>query len=172
MKIAIIGAGNVGGALAAKWSKVGHTVIVAGRDEAKTKAKAEQTGATAASPKNAAANADVLVFAVPFADLVEVAKTAGDLVGKILIDATNIVGPSARTSESPALALAKAIPGAKVVKTFNTAFAQIHADQHLPRLRSGEEGPVLLLLQTLTPAESGWCGRLGRGGVEVAYRKE
>ena len=128
MKIAIIGAGNVGGALAEKWSKVGHTVIVAGRDQEKTKAKAEQVGATAASPKSAAKDADVVVFAVPSADLVEIAKQAGDLTGKIVIDATNIMGPAARTSESPALALAKAIPGAKVVKTFNTAFAQIHAE--------------------------------------------
>lgn len=36
------------------------------------------------------------------------------------------MGPEARTTESPALALAKAFPRAKVVKTFNTAFAQIH----------------------------------------------
>lgn len=40
MKIAIVGAGNVGGALADKGSKAGHNVIVAGRDEAKTKEKA------------------------------------------------------------------------------------------------------------------------------------
>ena len=128
MKIAIIGAGNVGGALAAKWVSVGHTVVVAGRDETKTKAKAAATGATAASPKDAAKGADVVVFAVPWANLLDVAKAAGDLSGKIVIDATNIMGPAARTSESPALALAKAIPGAKVVKTFNTAFAQIHAE--------------------------------------------
>ena len=128
MKIAIIGAGNVGGSLAAKWSKVGHTVIVAGRDEAKTKAKAEATGATAGSAKDAAKGADVVVFAVPSANLLEAAAAAGDLSGKVVIDATNITGPAARTSESPALALAKAIPGAKVVKSFNTAFAQIHAE--------------------------------------------
>ena len=128
MQIAIIGAGNVGGALAAKWAKVGHTVTVAGRDQEKTKAKAQQVGAKAASAKDAARDADVVVFAVPPANLVEAAKALGDLNGKVVIDATNIVGPAARTSESPALALAKALPGAKVVKTFNTAFAQIHAE--------------------------------------------
>ena len=128
MKIALIGAGNVGGALAAKWSTVGHTVIVAGRDAAKTRAKAQQVGATAATPKDAAKDADVVVFAVPSANLVGAAREAGDLTGKVVIDATNIVGPAARTTESPALALAKAIPGARVVKTFNTAFAQIHAE--------------------------------------------
>ncbi|MDP9245881.1 MAG: prephenate dehydrogenase/arogenate dehydrogenase family protein [Chloroflexota bacterium] len=130
MKIAIIGAGNVGGALAAKWAKVGHTVVVAGRDLEKTKAKAkaDPIGAKAASPTDAVKDADVVVFAVPSASLVEVARGLGDLKGKILIDATNITGPAARTSESPALALAKAVPGAKVVKTFNTAFAQIHAE--------------------------------------------
>ena len=128
MKIAIIGAGNVGGALATKWAKAGHSVTVAGRDQEKTRAKAGQVGAKAASPADAVKDADVVVFAVPSATLVEVATGLGDLVGKILIDATNIMGPAARTSESPALALAKAVPGAKVVKTFNTAFAQIHAE--------------------------------------------
>jgi len=130
MKIAIIRAGNVGGALATKWAKAGHTVTVARRDQDKTKAKAEQVGATAASARDAAKGADVVVFAVPSANLVDAAKEAGDLTGKIVIDATNIIGLAARTSESPALALAKAIPGAKVVKTFNTAFAQIHAETH------------------------------------------
>jgi 8-hydroxy-5-deazaflavin:NADPH oxidoreductase len=128
MKIAIIGAGNVGGALAAKWAKVGHTVTVASRDQEKTRVTAQQVGAKAASPKDAAKDADVVVFAVPSANLVAAAREAGDLKGKVVIDATNIVGPAARSSESPALALAKAIPGAKVVKTFNTAFAQIHAE--------------------------------------------
>ena len=128
MKIAIIGAGNVGGALATKWAKAGHTVTVAGRDADKTKAKADHVGAKAASPKDAVKDADVVVFAVPSANVVAAAKEAGDLNGKIVIDATNIMAPAARTSESPALALAKAIPGAKVVKTFNTAFAQIHAE--------------------------------------------
>ncbi len=128
MKIAIIGAGNVGGALAAKWAKAGHSVTVAGRDQEKTRAKADQVGANAATPADAVKDADVVVFAVPSATLVEVAKGLGDLKGKVLIDATNIMGPAARTSESPALALAKAVPGAKVVKTFNTAFAQIHAE--------------------------------------------
>ncbi|MEA2661035.1 MAG: 8-hydroxy-5-deazaflavin:NADPH oxidoreductase [Chloroflexota bacterium] len=128
MKIAIIGAGNVGGALAAKWAKVGHTVTIAGRDQDKTKAKADQVGARVATPKGAAKDADVIVMAVPSANLVDVATELGDLKGKIIIDATNIMGPGARTAESPALALAKAVPGAKVVKTFNTAFAQIHGE--------------------------------------------
>lgn len=126
MKIAIIGAGNVGSALATKWTKAGHAVTVAGRDAAKTKTKADQVGARAAAPRDATVGADVVVFAVPSASLVDAARNAGDLKGKILIDATNIMGPAARTSESPALALAKAMPGSKVVKTFNTAFAQIH----------------------------------------------
>lgn len=126
MNIAIIGVGNVGAALATKWVKLGHTVTVASRDEGKTKAKASEIGARSAAPRDATKSADVVVFAVPSASLVEAARNAGDLRGKILIDATNIMGPAARTTESPALALAKAVPGAKVVKTFNTAFAQIH----------------------------------------------
>lgn len=128
MNIAIIGAGNVGGALATKWAKAGHNVTLAGRDQEKTKAKAEESQARVASPRDAVKGAEVVVFAVPSANLIEAAKNAGDLKGKILIDATNIMGPAARTTESPALALAKAVPGAKVVKTFNTAFAQIHQE--------------------------------------------
>lgn len=128
MNIAIIGVGNVGAALATKWLKVGHSVTVAGRDQGKTKAKAAELGVNAAAPRDATKNADVVVFAVPSASLVEAARNAGDLRGKILIDATNIMGAAARTAESPALALAKAVPGAKVVKTFNTAFAQIQAE--------------------------------------------
>ena len=125
MKIAIIGAGNVGGALAAKWAKVGHTVTVTGRDPEKTKTKASQVGASAATSRDVK-NADVVVFAVPAASLLAAAAELGDLTGKVVIDATNVMGPEARRTESPAQALARALPGAKVVKTFNTAFAQIH----------------------------------------------
>lgn len=128
MKIGIIGAGNVGSALAQKWVRKGHRVRLAGADHDKTAAAATKVGAAAATAREAATDADVIVFAVPFANLLDAAAEAGDLTGKVVIDATNVIGEDAHDGESAALVLQEAAPGAHVVKAFNTAFAQIHPE--------------------------------------------
>jgi 8-hydroxy-5-deazaflavin:NADPH oxidoreductase len=67
MKIAIIGAGNVGRALGTGWRKAGHEVTLGVRDPAGSRAtELEQQGFAIAPPKDAAARAEVIVLAVPW----------------------------------------------------------------------------------------------------------
>jgi predicted dinucleotide-binding enzyme len=107
MRIAVLGRGNVGGALAATWSEQGHDVAVSTRE-------------TIAETVD---GRDVVVLAVPAAAAPDVLAQAGSLEGRILVDATNNLsgGPDG-------LAIAALAPGAKVVKAFNTVFATFMHD--------------------------------------------
>ncbi|MCW3796489.1 NAD(P)-binding domain-containing protein [Sphingomonas sp. BN140010] len=118
MDIVIIGRGNVGSALQSGLSRIGHQVRALGRAEDVTEA---------------VTTAEVVVFAVPFGEVQNVAGQLGSAVnGKVVIDATNALTPSmelavdTRTT-SGAEELQKALPAAKVVKAFNTAFASAMA---------------------------------------------
>lgn len=99
MKIYIIGAGNIGKTLGAKWAAQGHKVVFGVRDPAAQKIQtllAEVGHGTSAVPSSAVPqNADIVLFAVParvMADLIP--QIGSKLNGKILIDATNNVGAS------------------------------------------------------------------------------
>lgn len=131
MNIGILGAGNIGGNLGRRWAKQGHTLHFGARDATKLAALVAEcgNGATAGDVKAAAAASDVLVLAVPWAAVPEVLANAGDLKGKILIDATNALrwndGPEpAVTDTSAAHKVAEMAAGARVVKAFNTLGAE------------------------------------------------
>ena len=135
MKIAIIGTGNVGSALGGSFVRAGHDVIFAAQDGAKTQDVAAGLGAqTAASPAAATAAADVIVLAVPYAVAGEVADAISTAAtGKVVIDATNPLkadysGLETEGGPSGAERLAARLPGAHVVKAFNTLFASVQAD--------------------------------------------
>jgi len=128
--IAIIGTGNVGGALGTAAVKAGYDVVFAAKDAAKTRAVAAAAGATAApTAKDAVAGADIVVLAVPYtAALGVAAEIAAVVAGKVVIDATNPIkadysGLATGSDASGAETIAAALPGAKVVKGFNTLFA-------------------------------------------------
>jgi predicted dinucleotide-binding enzyme len=127
--IAVIGTGNVGGALGSAAAKAGYDVVFAGQDAAKTREVADAAGATAAAtPREAAAVAHIIVFAVPYsafpAVAAEIAPVADD---KIVIDPSNPLTPDysglALSDSSGAEELARLLPRSKVVKAFNTLFA-------------------------------------------------
>ena len=129
-RIAIIGTGNVGGAIGTAAVKAGYEVVFAARDDEKTKVAADAAGAeTATSLRDAVAGSDIVVLAVPYGALAEVAaEIAPVAAGKIVVDPTNplkpdysglATGPDASGAEE----LAALLPGAKVVKAFNTLFA-------------------------------------------------
>jgi hypothetical protein len=132
MTIAIIGAGNVGGALGRSWAKAGHSIFYGVRDPQaeKTKALVAQTGggAVAVASAAAAASADVIVLATPWDATQAALAAAGDLRGKILVDCTNPlkftpgVGLELTIgfSDSGGESVARWAAGARVVKTFNT----------------------------------------------------
>jgi predicted dinucleotide-binding enzyme len=132
MNIAIIGTGNVGQALGASFVRAGHTVTFAAQDAEKTARVAETAGAAAAtSPAEAAAAADLVLIAVPWGPAEGVAREiAGSVVGKIVIDATNPLKSdySGLATENGAEQLAALLPGARVVKAFNTLFASVQAN--------------------------------------------
>jgi hypothetical protein len=94
MKIAIIGAGNVGGALASGWANAGHDVILGVRnlDDSEIKALvAANKNMSVQSVNDAAKEAEVILVSVPIAAIKDVAKSLGEVKNKIIIDATNSV---------------------------------------------------------------------------------
>jgi predicted dinucleotide-binding enzyme len=129
MKIAIIGAGNVGSALAASALKAGHTLSISASKADSAEQTAARIGAQAArTNKDAVEGAEMVILAVPGDALDSVVRELGRaLEGKIVVDVTNQMSPDA-LCESAAERVQKQAPGARVVKAFNTAFASHHAD--------------------------------------------
>lgn len=140
MKIAIIGAGNVGGTLGKAWAAKGHDVVFGVRDprEAKVQELVRATGgkARAASVREAAAPAELVLLATPWGAAQDALGAAGDLKGKILVDATNPLKPdfsglALGHTTSAGEEVARWAPGARVVKAFNTIGAQHMTDPRI-----------------------------------------
>ena len=128
--IAMIGTGQVAGALGPKFAALGHTIVYGSRDPTRDQVGAlvERTGnsASATTPAESVIGADIVVMAVPGTAVEAVTKSLGDLSGKIIIDPTNAVDRSADGylelvyESSTAEIIQDAAPGAHVVKAFNT----------------------------------------------------
>ncbi len=132
MKIGFIGCGKMGGTLAKRFAEAGHSVKVSARKIEDAEACAEKCGknASAGSVKEASEFGDIVVLAVPYKEIPSALKNAGDLNGKILLDVTNALKPGSLEmavgySTSASEEIAKIVPQAKVVKAFNTVFAEI-----------------------------------------------
>ena len=140
MNIAIIGAGNVGRALATSAMRSGHSVTVSSASGDTAAKLAEETGAKAAASNRAAAEgADLVVLAVPYtamADLLDDVGTA--LADKIVVDATNPLKADgsglAVEGVSGAEEIQKHLPQSRVVKAFNTQLAARQADPRIAGL--------------------------------------
>lgn len=146
MNITILGAGNMGSALAKQLARAGHQVRIASRDSAKARAVADAvSGSTVVAAKDAVRESDVVIVATSYADAVPALRSLGSLAGKIVIDITNPLTPdymglTVGFSSSAAEEIAKAVPGAEVVKAFNTVFAQVLANGPAPE--AGQVVPV------------------------------
>ncbi len=130
MKVAIIGAGNVGKALATSIGRAGHEVTISASTLQSAEAAAQQTGATSAGDNVAAiADASVVILAIPYGETGErVAAEIRDAVaGKAVVDVSNPLKPdySGLVTEGTSAAeeFQKLLPEAGVVKAFNTIFA-------------------------------------------------
>lgn len=94
MKIAIIGAGKVGGALASGWATAGHSVILGVRNPGDREVQAlvaANQNLSANTVTAAAQEAEVILVSVPVSALTEVARNLGEVKNRIIIDATNAV---------------------------------------------------------------------------------
>ena len=125
MNITTIGRGNIGGGLARRWEKAGHTVTTLGRD-----------GGDASA-------ADVVLVAVPGGEIADAMGKVSGLDGKTAIDATNAFRGRNEQFESLAHEV-KSIVGGPVVKSFNTNFAVLYDridEQRVPpgNLYAGDE---------------------------------
>ncbi|MCU1445089.1 NADPH-dependent F420 reductase [Cryobacterium sp.] len=129
--ISIIGAGNMGTAIAGIAATGGASVQLLAQDAEKTAAAAAALGASVvAGVAGDALTGDIVILALPYPAVAGVlAQYRGQLDGKIVVDITNpldfatfdsLVVPS---DGSAAQVIAEAVPGARVLKAFNTTFA-------------------------------------------------
>lgn len=137
MKIAIIGAGNVGGTLGTRWAALGYAVWfgVPSPGGAKLAPLRNLDRVVVTSPKDAVAQADVIALTVPWSAAESVIRDLGDLGTRIVIDCTNPVAVSREgvamlpvAGPSAMALLANAAKGGRFVKTLNQVGFNIMAD--------------------------------------------
>ncbi|MCX6186211.1 MAG: NAD(P)-binding domain-containing protein [Bacteroidetes bacterium] len=121
MNIAIIGTGNVGGALATNWSKKGNTINLGVQDKNYFKGQEllKNKNTSVYSINEAVAKSDVILIATPPTAIFEIIGQMGDVSEKIIIDATNAVMKSPEPYKTVYHALADKT-NAEIVKCFNT----------------------------------------------------
>lgn len=136
MTIAIIGAGKVGTTLGRRLAVAGYQVIYGVRMPADPKHADLEVNTIAA----AAAAADVVILATSWDGAHDAVRAAGDLTGKVLVDATNPIGPGMvlthGTNDSGAEQVARWAPNARVVKAFNSIGMEVMADPHFGDARA------------------------------------
>lgn len=149
MKIAIIGAGNVGTSLGSGWAKAGHQIIYGVRnpqDEKARQLKAEAAGAEVTTYADAARAAEVVVISTRWGATEAAVRACGNLRGKTVIDVTNplkpdISGLDCGFNTSGGEQVAQWANGAEVFKTMNQVGFNL---MDHPEFRSGLK-PVMLV---------------------------
>ena len=181
MKIAIIGAGNVGGGLAAAATQAGHDVVISASDPASAADTTSRTGArAAASNAEVVQGVDAVVLAVPHGAVAQVVADLGTaLDGKTVVDATNPLNDTysdlTTSGVSAAETLQQQVPGASVVKAFNTILAARHANpteggQPLDAFLAGDDAAAKATVADL--AESLGYRVVDAGGLRMARSLE
>lgn len=134
MKIGIIGGGNVGGALACLAQAAGHEVRIGLRETV-----TREDGIAVVSMAEACAHGEIVILAIPFLACADTLPAlAPTLAGRIVVDATNPLQADwspllLGETDSAGQRIAALLPGARVVKAFNTVFADVMHPQGLSR---------------------------------------
>ena len=138
MKIGIIGSGNIGGNIGKHWAKAGHEVMFSSRHPEELKDMADEVGAKVGTTEEAAEFGEVILLAIPYGKVPDLAEQIGSLDNKILIDAGNPYpnrdGEAAQKviddeSQTATGYIASLFPKAKTVKAFNSVYYQVFAEQ-------------------------------------------
>ena len=131
-KVAVIGLGKIGEAIATNLTKGNHTVILASRDKEKSKALATKLGSLAKASETTAAikEADIIIPAIYFNSLKEFFQTySKELEGKVIVDVSNPIAPDGNggfkkiigENESSGKILSGLIPeNSMLIKAFGT----------------------------------------------------
>jgi len=121
MKIAVIGSGNVGGALAKRFAEAGHQILLGVRDKDNFKGSGLlNENISVHSITDAVQKAEVVVISVPAQFAGETAKSLGDVSGKVIIDTMNAVFMKPEGFTNTADAILANCNTQDVVKCFNT----------------------------------------------------
>jgi predicted dinucleotide-binding enzyme len=136
MRIGVVGSGRIGGNIAGLWASAGHEVCLSySRDPGRLRQFAASIGerARVGTVSEAVSFGDVVLLSVPWMSIPAVLAEAGSLDGKIVVDTTNHFGPSGLESIPDALTAAqfnqRRMPGAKLVKAFNTLTSGFQASE-------------------------------------------
>lgn len=190
MRIAVVGGtGPQGRGLAYRFALAGHEVVVGSRDAGRAGEKGEEIAQKAGVPvagagnAEAAANADIVVLAVPWDGHAElVGSLAGVLDGKIVISCVNPLGFDAAgpyglvVQESAAEEVQRLVPGARVVGGFHHVAALSlwktpDALSHEDVLVCGDDAEAKGLVQDLAVAVTGKRG-IDAGALRLARQLE
>jgi predicted dinucleotide-binding enzyme len=171
MNIAIIGTGNVGGALATQWSAKGHLIYLGVRNpqEFKGMELLNLPNIQAMGIAEAVQAAEVVVVATPAPAAVAVAQSLGDTTGKVIIDAMNMVmgrGPEGYSNTADALLDHTATR--EVVKCFNTTgfnnmLNPVYGNQRLDAFVAGDSERGKAIAQQLA-LDAGFANCYSIGG--------
>jgi predicted dinucleotide-binding enzyme len=165
MEIGILGMGRVGTTLGRRWAAAGHHITFGVRDPERRRDEARELGAGVGTLRDAAA-AGVVLLAVPFAAAFEVLIAAGDLSGKVLLDATNPVTPdldhlTLGFTISSGEEVARCAAGERVEKVFNTNGVGNLADPDY----GGQQATIKELAAKMVKLVSAMFGAYKLGGV-------
>jgi 8-hydroxy-5-deazaflavin:NADPH oxidoreductase len=136
VRIGVIGSGHIGGTIGGLWVKAGHPVLFSSRHPEELKELVTGLGslAQAGSVADAIAFGDALLIAVPYGALPQIGQDYANVIkGKVILDACNAVpardGAIANEVERDGIGItsAKYLPGARLVRAFNTLSYAIFA---------------------------------------------
>lgn len=187
MRIGIIGAGNIGSALARRFSELGHEVVIANSRGPDTLREVEaETGATAVTVRDAARGKDVVVVTIPEKNVPQLPADLFEGVGDdvVVVDTGNyyprhrdgwIAEIEDGTPES--MWVARQL-GRPVVKAFNNIYAQHLRDHGRPRGSAGRIAlPVAGDDEAAKSKVMGLVDELGfdavdAGGLDESWRQQ